>query len=153
MKNRMRVVIMTAVLLIGMAVWLPGLRSRRVAAQSPVLMGSYGFTLTQTWDAGSAPFALTGVVTFDGAGNLTSNSTIVQVDGNPQATTVQVGQSGQTAGTYTVNADGTGTVTIPNNGGIPTTVSFVITDGGSGLMILPTGGFGNHLVTGTARKQ
>jgi len=58
MKNRMRVVIMTAVLLIGMAVWLPGLRSRLVAAQSPLLIGSYGFTLTQAWDAGGAPFAL-----------------------------------------------------------------------------------------------
>jgi hypothetical protein len=54
----------------------------------------------------------------------------------------------QLTGTYTVNADGTGAVTIPGG-----TVAFVITDGGSGLMLLPTAGFGNTLVTGTARKQ
>jgi hypothetical protein len=153
MKNRMRVVIMTAVLLIGMAVWLPGLRSRRVAAQSPVLMGSYGFLLTQEFSAGDTPGALLGVATFDGAGNVTSSLTQVQVDGNPQATTVQTGQSGQTTGTYTVNADGTGTMTFPQNGGTPTTIAFVITDGGAGIMVLPTAGFGNHLLTGTARKQ
>jgi hypothetical protein len=115
-------------------------------------MGSYGFTLTQTYDGGNAPGALIGVATFDGAGNVTSSSTIVQVDGNPQATTVQVSQSGQTSGTYTVNADGTGTMTFSGNGG-RTQISFVITDGGSGLMVVPTGGFGNHLLTGTARKQ
>jgi hypothetical protein len=153
MKNRMRVVIMTAILLVGMAVWLPGLRSRRVAAQSPVLMGSYGFTLTVAYAGGDTPGALMGVVTFDGAGNATSNATLVQVDGDPRANTVQVGQTGQTTGTYTLNADGTGTLTFPNNGATPTTVAFVITDGGAGIMVLPTGGFGNHLVTGTARKQ
>jgi hypothetical protein len=150
---KVRVMILTAILLIGAAAWLPGLRSRRVAAQSPALMGSYGFLLTQEFAGGDLPGALLGVATFDGAGNVTSSLTQVQVDGNPQATTVQTGQSGQTAGTYTVNADGTGTMTFPQNGGTPTTIAFVITDGGAGILVLPTGGFGNHLLTGTARKQ
>ena len=144
---------MTAILLVGMAVWLPRLASRRVAAQSPVLKGSYGFLLTQESAGGDMPGALLGVATFDGAGNVTSSLTQVQVDGNPQATTVQSGQSGQTSGTYTVNPDGTGTMTFPGNGGTPTTIAFVLTDGGSVALVLPTGGFGNHLLTGTARKQ
>jgi hypothetical protein len=145
--------IMTAIVLAGVAVCLPRLASRRVSAQSPVLKGSYGFLLTQEFAGGNTPGALLGVATFDGAGNVTSNLTQVQVDGNPQATTVQTGQSGQTSGTYTVNPDGTGTMTFPQNGGTPTTIAFVITDGGSGIMVLPTGGFGNNLLTGTARKQ
>ncbi|HYL35025.1 MAG TPA: hypothetical protein VEV17_03820 [Bryobacteraceae bacterium] len=152
MKNRSRVIIMTAILLIGVMLWLPGLRSQRVAAQSAGLTGSYGFNLTVVPVAGGAASFL-GVVTFDGAGNATASFTIAQNDPNPSATTLQVQTGGQNSGTYTVNADGTGTMTFPGNGGAPTTVAFVITDGGSGLMLLPTGGFGNNLLTGTARKQ
>jgi hypothetical protein len=148
MKNCSRVIIMTTVLLIGMALWLPGLRSRRVAAQSVGLTGTYGFTLTQTWDGGDPPAALIGVLKFDGAGNYTGSLTIAQVSPDPKATAVQA-QAAQFAGTYKVNADGTGTVTQPDG----TAASFVITDGGSGLMLLPTAGLGNHLLTGTARKQ
>ncbi len=89
-----------------------------------------------------------GVIRFDGTGNYTGNSTNVQVVDDPKATMPQV-QAGPFGGTYTVNADGTGTLTQPDGFAL----SFVITDGGSGLMLLPTAGLGNHLVTGTARKQ
>jgi hypothetical protein len=149
MKNCGRVIVMTAVLLIGIALWMPGLRSRRVAAQSAGLTGSYGFTLIQTWDGGDLPGALLGVLTFDGAGKFTGSVTQAVVVPDPKATTPQVQAGQQFSGTYTVNADGTGIATQQDG----TTVSFVTTDGGSGLMLLPTAGFGNHLLTGTARKQ
>src|SRR5579864_2772900 len=108
--NRTRVIIMTAVLLIGVALWLPRLQSQRVTAQSAGLTGSYGFNLTVVPVAGFAA-AFLGVVTFDGAGNATASFTIVQNDPDPNASTVQVQAGGQNTGTYTVNADGTGTMT------------------------------------------
>jgi hypothetical protein len=142
---------MTAVLLIGIAVWIPGLRSRRVAAQSLGLMGSYGFTATVLYAASNPdPDAIVGVITFDGAGNLTGNETVVSPDPNPNATTVRV-QGVPFTGTYTVNADGTGSLTV-QAGGMVIPASFVIIDGGSGFMFVQTGG-GNSVATGTARKQ
>jgi hypothetical protein len=153
MKNRSRVIIMMAVLLIGILVWLPGLRSRQVAAQSAGLKGSYGFTQARLYAGDDNPAAVIGVVTFDGAGNATGSATSVQHDTEPMATTVHV-QAAQFTGTYTVNADGTGTLAIPNPGGPTNTISFVITDGGSSLFFLQTGGGNNNnVVSGTARKQ
>ena len=155
MKNSKRVMMMTATLLIGVALWLPGLRSRRVAAQSAGLTGSYGFSATAAYTGGnnSNPLAIVGVITFDGAGNVTGSETVVQPDTSPNATTVQ-SFTVPFAGTYTVNADGTGALkialAIPNAS--PITASFVLTDGGSGFMLVQTGG-GNMLLTGTGRKQ
>jgi hypothetical protein len=148
--NRNRVVMMTAVLLIGLALWLPGgLRPRRVAAQSPILMGSYGFSIT------APPLgAVQGVVTLDGAGNATSSGGIsVGLDPDPNATGPQVQPTKGNQGTYTVNTDGTGTITLQNPNGKVTTLSFVSTDGGSQLMLVVTAGLGNAVGTGTARKQ
>jgi hypothetical protein len=155
MKNRGRVLVMTAALSIGMALWLPGLRSRQVAAQNPGLMGAYGFTASAPYTGAnnSGPIALVGVITFDGAGNLTGSETIVQPDPSPNATTVQATQRVPFAGTYTVNADGTGTLMLQIPGvGQPVPASLVVTDGGSGIMFVQTGG-GNSLLSGTARKQ
>jgi len=152
MQNRSRVII-TAALGIGLALWLPALRLRRVAAQSMGLSGSYGFTATAqyTGASNSSPVAIVGVITFDGSGNLTGSETFVQPDPSPNATAVQ-SQKVPFAGTYTVNADGTGTlmIQIPGNPTIP--VALVVTDGGSSLMFVQTGA-GNSLLTGTARKQ
>jgi hypothetical protein len=152
MKNR--VLMMTAALLIGLALLLPTLRSRRVAAQSPGLMGSYGFTASAPYTGAnnSGPIALVGVITFDGAGNLTGSETVVQPDPSPNATTVQ-SQRVPFAGTYAVNADGTGTLMLQIPGvGQPVPVSLVVTDGGSGIMFVQTAA-GNSLLTGMARKQ
>lgn len=146
---------MAAGLLIGMAIWPPGLRSRLVKAQSPNLAGSYGFSII-------APFAgninstgvIQGVVTLDGAGNSTSSPGIsVGVDPDPNATAPQVQPTKGNQGTYTVNPDGTGTITLQNPNGKITSLAFVITDGGSQLMLVVTQGFGNVVATGTARKQ
>jgi hypothetical protein len=151
MKNRSRVIIMTAVLLIGLA----GLQLRQVRAQSPTLTGSYGFSITvpYTGDASNTG-VIQGVVTLDGAGNSTSSGGIsAGVDSNPNATAPQVQPTKGNSGTYTVNPDGTGTITLQNPNGKMTSLSFVITDGGSQLMLVVTSGLGNVLATGTARKQ
>ena len=148
--NRNRVIIMTAVLLIGMAMWLPGLRSRRVAAQSLGLKGSYGFSATAGGNSNGG-FGIVGVITFDGAGNLIGSETVVSPDLSPNATDVNV-QALPFTGTYTVNADGTGAMKVQLGPQTTIPVSIVITDGGASIMFVQTGG-GNGLLTGTARKQ
>ena len=58
-KNR--VIVMTALLLFAAALYLPALRSRQVAAQSPQLTGSFGFTALRHYaGANSAPLAVVG---------------------------------------------------------------------------------------------
>jgi hypothetical protein len=119
-------------------------------------MGAYGFMASATYTGAnnSGPVALVGVITFDGAGNLTGSETVVQPDTNPNGTTVQ-SQRVPFAGTYTINSDGTGTLMIQIPGSSQPTIpaSLVVTDGGSGFMFVPTGGNGNNLLTGMARKQ
>ena len=153
--NLTRVTTMTAVLLIGIALWIPGSRSRRVSAQSPNLSGAYGFALTIPYSGYyNGTGVLQGTVTFDGGGNATtSGGVFVSVDSNPNANVPQVQQLPSNPGIYTVNSDRTGTMTFQNSNGNTTSLSFVITDGGSQLMVVATGGFGNALVTGIARKQ
>jgi hypothetical protein len=118
-------------------------------------MGSYGFTASAPYTGldNSGPLALVGLITFDGAGNFTGTETVVQPDPSPNATTVR-SQTVPFIGTYTVNADGTGTMMIqlpdPRQPVVP--VSVVVTDGGAGLMFVQTGA-GNSLLTGTARRQ
>jgi len=150
-----RVSTITAVLLIGIAVWMPASRSRRVSAQSPSLSGAYGFSLTIPYSGYyNGTGVLQGRVTFDGAGNATTSGGIfVSVDSNPNANVPQVQQLPSNPGTYNLNSDGTGTLTFPNSNGNTISFSFVITDGGSQLMVVATGGFGNAAVTGIARKQ
>ena len=77
MQNFKRVTIITAILLLGMAIWLPALRSRRVAAQSnaATLAGAYGFAITVPYAGNSnSSGVLQGTVTFDGAGNASAGS-------------------------------------------------------------------------------
>src|SRR5689334_824633 len=99
MKNRRRVFIMGAVLLGGAAVWLPALRLRPVAAQSPSLTGSYAFMVTVPYNGAqtgqftlAGPAAIVGVMTFDGAGNVTGSQTFVQQDQSLTATNPKVQQ-------------------------------------------------------------
>jgi len=131
---------------------LPGLRLHRVAAQSVNLAGSYVYLATFAYAGGSSlPSAVVGLITFDGAGNVTGSQTFVQPDPSPSATTAQA-QASSFNGTYSVNADGSGALAPQFGNGRPTPVEFVITDAGSGLMFVQTGG-GNTLLTGAARKQ
>jgi hypothetical protein len=78
------------------------------------------------------------------------NETVVQPDLSPNATRANV-QAVPFTGTYAVNADGTGAMKL-QVGPQTIPVSMMITDGGSGLMFVQTGG-ANFLLTGTARKR
>jgi len=148
MKKANRVIVITAVLLIGLALWLPGFRSR-VTAQSSTPAGSYGFSIT----AGSLG-VIQGVITLDGAGNVTGVGVITaSVSSDPNATVPDAQPTKPGTGSYTVNPDGTGTITLQNANGKVTSISFVMTDGGSQLMFVVTAGLGNIVGTGTARKQ
>lgn len=153
--NVTRVTTITAVILIGVAAWMPASRSRRVSAQSPSLSGAYGFSIAVPYIGNaSSTGAIQGSVIFDGAGNVSIGSGVtVGVGSDPNATVPQVQPLQSSAGTYTVNPDGTGTITLQNSNGKVTSLSFVMTDGGSQLMLVVTAGIGNVAATGIARKQ
>ena len=113
------------------------------------LTGSYGFKQDGFDNNGKRdprlgneiPFANVGVVTFDGVGNLSVTTTFVFNGGGGQP-------FGPATGTYTVNSDCTGTITVPDAG-----VHFNIVTVGGGAEF-----FGIQTDTGTtntidAKKQ
>jgi hypothetical protein len=112
----------------------------RAAYVSP-LKGSYGFL----FNLSPQPAGNIGVASFDGAGNAAMSLTFVGLsgtDGQPSVIT------GTQAGTYSVNPDGTGTMQFGNQ-----TYAIVVTDGGSGLLLLQTNRAGDGVSFGTARLQ
>jgi len=97
----------TTVFVLGMA---PNARAgEHVACSSATLRGSFGYTGTGTLTLDyvpapyAGPFAEVGRQTFDGKGNTDATATL-SANGNIQQVTVQ--------GTYTVNRDCTGTMTL-----------------------------------------
>ena len=148
---------LTAVLLVaaafGAGMWTPGFGIRRVAAQAPTLNGSYGFQATVPISSSNPGLGgSVGVMVFDGAGNLTINQTYVETDTAAGATALKVQPPGPITGTYTVNADGTGSLAVNLGGDKPTPFAIAVTDSGNGIMFLQTGG-GNVILLGTARKN
>ena len=104
--------------------------------------GSYAFQLTSS----PVPALTIGVLSFDGAGKAVM--TFKSVDSDP-ANPVQ--SSGSLAGTYDVKPDGTGTIDLtPSSGG---TFAMVVTDSGSGLLLMQTDITGSNVLFGTARLQ
>jgi hypothetical protein len=113
------------------------------------LKGSYGFQLNNS----PVPAGTIGVVTFDGAGNAAVAFTSVGVGNDPNQPPVS---SGTQTGTYSINPDGSGTINLPGaagQAGNSAAYAFVITDGGSGLLLLQTDGTGHDVSFGTARLQ
>lgn len=106
--------------------------------------GSYGFRL----DDSPAPAGTLGVASFDGAGNVTLTFTSVGVPDSGGQPPVM---NGTLTGTYSFNTDGSGVIDLtPSAGG---KFAVVVTDGGSGLLLLLTNGTGNNVSLGTARLQ
>jgi hypothetical protein len=100
----------------------------RAAAPGGSLNGSYGFQLNYS----PFPAGAVGVMKFDGAGNVAVTLTSVG-GGNSSATT------GTFTGTYSVNPDGSGTINLKlASGQAGPAFAFVITDGGSQLLLLRT---------------
>ena len=118
------------------------------AAHSGSLNGSYGFQLNNS----PIPAGTIGVAHFDGAGNVAVLFTSVDVGSDPSQPPVM---SGTLTGTYSTNPDGSGTINFPAQSGLSgnSTYAFVITDGGSGALLLLTNGTGNNVASGTARLQ
>jgi len=106
------------------------------------ITGRYGFALTGWVGAGTTqvPLATSGNLTADGAGKLTGNG--ISVEGGT------IYQLGGLTGTYTVNADCTGTAAIiPKT--LPTVnVNLVIVAAGKQLVIIDTDN--GSTITGTA---
>jgi hypothetical protein len=119
----------------------------RAAYTGPV-NGSYGFQLNSIPD----PSAFLGVMSFDGAGNAVMSITNV---GAPQEGSPPPVGGGTLTGTYSLNPDGSGTVTLIDPSGNPNqTFAIVSTDGGSGLLLLlASGPPGSTVSSGTARLQ
>jgi hypothetical protein len=118
------------------------------AAYAGPLKGSYTFQLNNS----PVPAGTIGVVSFDGAGNVSVKSTSVGAGTDPNQPPVS---SGTLTGTYSINPDGSGTINLPVQAGqsTPSAFAIVITDGGSGLLILQTDGTGHDVSFGTGRLQ
>ena len=112
------------------------------------LMGTFSRHDTGTVLAspgGAGPVAFVGTFTFDGNGNVTGATT-----GSNFGT---IGTATQ-KGTYTVNSDCTGTITVLGSGGHSSHYSFVIDDNGNGLQYICTDSGPISIVyTGVARRQ
>lgn len=119
----------------------------RVAYTGPLQAGSYGTRFT-ILPQGALDI---GVVSLDGAGNLTMSSTgvfLTGTDGQPNLFT------SSDTGTYSLNPDGTGTFTLAAMPGQNAqTYAMVVTDGGSGLLAVQVKRSGNGVSFGTARLQ
>ena len=117
------------------------------SAYTGPLKGSFGFHL----DSSPEPGTVIGVVNFDGSGNAAVSFTAVAAGHDPSQAPVL---SGTLAGTYSTNPDGSGMLTLSDASGQPAgTYAFVMTDAGSGALLLQTGTTGNNVQFGTARLQ
>jgi hypothetical protein len=107
------------------------------------LNGSYGYQLSFT----PFPAATLGTMNFDGAGNVTGSLTSTSQGGAINF--------GAFTGTYSINSDNTGTINLVQPSGQPgATFAFVLTDGGSQLLLLRTDTTPQFDVAyGTARLQ
>jgi len=111
------------------------------------LKGSYSF-LTNLRTANVTPnqFAMVGVMTFDGAGNVTGSYTSISLD------TVQ---SGPLGGTYTVKSNGTGTIGLTTGSTAKFAITLNSTAAGvaQGVQLLQINDSNNEIVSGTAVLQ
>jgi hypothetical protein len=122
--------------------------SAQASFNTASLKGGYSF-LTNRWtaDVNTNENATVGVVTFDGAGNVTASYT--SISGG-------VVQTGTASGTYTVNSNGTGAINF-TTGSNPPQFAIVITSSAGGLahgvQLLQTNDSNNRVESGTALLQ
>jgi hypothetical protein len=111
------------------------------------LKGSYSFlTNLRTANVSTPQFAMVGVMTFDGAGNVTGSYTSISD---------HAVQSGPMGGTYTVKANGSGEIDLTTG----STAKFAITLNSSaagvahGVQLLQINDSNNEILSGTALLQ
>jgi hypothetical protein len=137
MKRSMFVFVMAA---FGLLINVPA-----YAGGCDTLDGLYGFSRNGTAGFGSVSAAAVGVISFDGAGNISGHDT-TSVNGNIIRRTF--------IGTYTLSSDCTGSLTITFLTGTPGRVSpndFVMVDNGRELRLINTNP--GEVIVGSARKQ
>src|SRR5579864_197687 len=109
--------------------------SAALAQDLSSLKGAYGFQIVanQLDSMGSNGGAIIGVLNFDGTGNVSGTGILKARTGQ-----IQDGQTGQgsLSGTYTVNPDSTGIMTLRFDFGFSPTLAFTITDGGKNLFFI-----------------
>lgn len=135
-------------IIVSILLTLPGvLPAENAAFSDAALKGSYSFsTSLRTANTSTNQFAMVGVMTFDGAGNVAGSYTSISAD------TVQTGSLG---GTYTVNANGTGTISLTTGSTAEFAISLNSTTGGiaGGVQLLQINDSNNEIVSGTAVLQ
>ena len=133
-----------AILLLGLFISLGTIHKVRAGAKSGCtnasLQGSYGIHATGTTPAG--PLAIVGLISYDGAGDLTGTLFIRRTG---STTTEVVPLAG---GTYTVHSDCTVSDTFGNG-----QHTSVLVDHGRGYVILNTTEGAPVVISGEARKQ
>ena len=119
------------------------------SAQGSMPAGNYGYLINQWPDANNGPQGVFGLTYLDGAGKVFGFYTIA---GNTGASAPL---TGTLTGTYSVNPDSTGSITINLDIGFTSTYAMVVTDGGAGILTLLTGGTGGlkAVDSGFARMQ
>jgi hypothetical protein len=131
-KMAMHVMIVCALAAINSSVWAAndnrGDRDKDKRCSNHTLDGNYGLTIEGLLDIPGTGTQLRGVVlqSYDGNGHITQVDHVV-VNGMPPSEAWTPG-----SGTYTVNADctGTATITIPSSPAPPLVVYFVVTKEG-----------------------
>jgi hypothetical protein len=110
---------------------------RTASAQSMPSSGSFGYLLNATFSdpSNESGLAILGVINFDGAGNVTGSYTTEQ---GSSATHSSQPVTGTFTGTYSSNADGTGSLTTTADNGTTFTFAMVITDRGQGIQFVAT---------------
>jgi hypothetical protein len=122
------------------------------SAYAGSLKGSYGFQFNNSPNPGQS----LGVASFDGAGNVAVSLTFVGAGMGPNNDPHQAPVfTGTSAGTYSLNPDGSGVIVLPAafGGQSDQMYAFVVVDGGSGLLLIQMNRSGSGVSSGTARLQ
>jgi len=110
------------------------------------LKGNYSFQADEwTADASQPIYAGNGLFTFDGKGNVKGSSSSMEGGGTLQTQTF--------TGTYTVNSDGIGTISLSTGTQYVLVLNTATGALADGLQIVQTNTTGNLAICGTAQKQ
>ena len=111
------------------------------------LKGSYSFLINlRTANTSTNQFAMVGVLTFDGAGNVSGSYTSISAD---------TPSSGTLGGTYTVASNGTGTLTFTSGSSAEFEIALnsPVKDIAENVQLLQINDSNNEIISGTAVLQ
>ena len=124
-----------------------GPETPKAFAQGILPSGAFGFSLSKVPSpADKTAGALLGVMNFDGAGGVSGSFTSYFPANDPRL------QTGTLTGTYSSNADGTGSIDVTLSTGQGVQLAMVITDSGSRILLMATDS-GTNVMSGTASMQ